>query len=77
MAIDLSKLSDEDLDALEKGDLTRLSDAALDMLEGREQAAATPSAPVEPFRRGPQGPRRYPGQGEADRVRRCAALGGG
>lgn len=52
MAIDLSKLSDEDLEALEKGDLTRLSDAALSLLEG--------SAPVEPFRKGPQarrGPR--------------------
>ncbi len=38
MAIDLSKLSDEDLDALETGDLTRLSDEALDMLESSEQA---------------------------------------
>jgi hypothetical protein len=69
MAIDLSKLSDEDLDALEKGDLTRLSDAALDMLEGREQAAA---ATVEPLRKGPQGPRRYSGQNEAERKRREA-----
>ena len=70
MAIDLSKLSDEDLDALEKGDLTRLSDAALDLLEGRERPAAAPSAPVEPFRKGPKGPRRYPGQSEGERKRR-------
>ena len=42
MAIDLSKLSDEDLDALEKGDLTRLSDAALAMLEGGTQPSSPP-----------------------------------
>ena len=74
MAIDLSKLSDEDFDALEKGDLTSLSDEALDMLEGRERPAAAPtpapaapSAPVEPLRKGPQGPRRYPGQNKDQR----------
>ena len=58
MAIDLSKLSDEDLDALEKGDLTRLSDATLAMLE----SGAQPSAPsVGPISKGPsarRGPRR-------------------
>ena len=45
MAIDLSKLSDEDLDALEAGDLTRLSDEALAMLEGSDS--------VQPLSKGP------------------------
>lgn len=40
--MDLSKLSNEDLDALEAGDLTKLSDAGLALLEG------TPAAPSGP-----------------------------
>jgi hypothetical protein len=38
--MDLSKLTDAELDALERGDLTKLSDAALDALEGKPAGKA-------------------------------------
>lgn len=46
MAVDLSKLSDDDLAALEAGDLTRVSDAGLDILSGGAADEVPMAAPV-------------------------------
>lgn len=48
--MDLTKLSDADLIALQSGDLTKLSDAALQHLSGGELAPA-PAAPARPVAR--------------------------
>ena len=43
--MDLSKLSDTDLDALEAGDLSAMSDEGLALLDGGAAAARQPEAP--------------------------------
>lgn len=54
MALDYSKLSDEELEALEKGDYSKLSDATLQALASEQQPqtkapATVPGAPAEPY----------------------------